>query len=365
MECPHIPTTDLGRFSERLYERVTAQRIPIAGSIELTSRCNLRCVHCYVGQPVADRRAMETELTRCEWYSILDQIVDEGCLWLLLTGGEPLIRPDFLDIYSYAREKGLLITLFTNATTITTYIADYLAEQRPLAIEVTLYGRTQQTYERITGVAGSHKRCMRGIELLMERNLPLKLKSVGLTLNRHELSDLQSYAEELGVKFNYDCEINMRLDGGQRPAVFRLPPEEIVALDLADEKRLAAWRDFYSRFSGPVEASETLYHCGAGGTSFHIDAQGRMGLCLMAREPGYDLRSGSFHEGWYDRIPLVLAQRWSQESACKHCEMRSMCSWCPGWAQVEHGEQELPVIYLCEITHLRMQTGVINGNEEV
>ena len=102
--------------------------------------------------------------------------MDEGCLWFLLTGGEPLVRRDFLEIYQYIKRKGLLATVFTNGTLLTPKIADVLAEWRPFAIEITLYGRTQETYERVTGIPGSHARCMRGIELIMERGLPLNLK---------------------------------------------------------------------------------------------------------------------------------------------------------------------------------------------
>ena len=109
--------------------------------------------------------------------------MDEGCRWLLLTGGEPFLRPDFLDIYTNANKKGLLLTLFTNGTLLTPRSADLLAERRPFAIEITLYGATQQTYERITGIPGSYARCRRGIDLLLERNLPLKLKTMVMTLN--------------------------------------------------------------------------------------------------------------------------------------------------------------------------------------
>ncbi len=108
-------------------------------------------------------------------------------MWLLFTGGEIFARKDFLDIYTHAKKRGLLITLFTNGTQITPAIADYLADWRPFAIEITLYGRTRETYERLTRVPGSFDRCMRGIRLLKERGLPLKLKTVAVTINRHEM----------------------------------------------------------------------------------------------------------------------------------------------------------------------------------
>ena len=167
MECPYIPVLKYSEFSKRLDDKLKGRHVPLGGSIEVTARCNLHCVQCYINLPVGNIKAQEKELTYKELCSILDQIADEGCLWVLLTGGEPFIRPDFLDIYTYAKKKGMLITLFTNGTTITPRIADYLAEWRPSSIEITLYGATKETYEKVTGVHGSYEKCMRGIDLLL------------------------------------------------------------------------------------------------------------------------------------------------------------------------------------------------------
>lgn len=360
MECPQIPVTGYGEFSRRLHEKMHGQRIPITGSIELTARCNLRCVHCYINLPVGDRQARERELSSREFCDVLDQIVDEGCLWLLVTGGEPLIRSDLLDIYTHAKKKGLLITLFTNGTTITPRIADHLAEWRPFAVEITLYGRTQETYERVTGVSGSYKRCMRGIELLLERNLPVKVKSMVMTLNRHEVWDMKAFAEGLGVEFRFDPVLNVRLDGDRKPATFRISAEEVVALDLADEKRGKSWREFCDKFWGPPVHPEYLYHCGAGVGTFHVDSYGQLSVCMMSRLPSYHLRQGTFREGWYEFVPHVLAQKRSRETPCQSCELIALCGQCPGWAQMESGEQEDPVEYLCQIAHLRAEAFGLN-----
>jgi MoaA/NifB/PqqE/SkfB family radical SAM enzyme len=154
VDCPHIPELGYGQFSQRLHDKVAGRRIPLVGSLELTFRCNLRCVHCYVAhghQGIPGRK----ELTAGEIRAILEAVVDEGCFWLLLTGGEPLLRPDFLDIYTDAKRKGLIVTLFTNGTLLSPQIADSLAEWRPFVVEVTLYGRTQETYERMMELIGT------------------------------------------------------------------------------------------------------------------------------------------------------------------------------------------------------------------
>jgi len=159
MECPHIPEISLAQFGERLYNNAVAKRIPITGSFELTFRCNLSCAHCYCNLPPNDQDTIEKELSTEEVFNILDQIAEAGCLWLLITGGEPLLRPDFFEVYTYAKKKGFIITLFTNGTLITPEIADYLVQWPPFKVEITLYGVTSETHESVTGIPGSFKLC--------------------------------------------------------------------------------------------------------------------------------------------------------------------------------------------------------------
>src|SRR5258708_37666428 len=108
-----------------------------------------------------------------------------GTFWLLFSGGEIFARKDFLEIYTYAKKKGFLITLFTNGTLINDKIADYLVEWPPFSIEITLYGRTKETYETLTGIPVSYERCLGGIEHLRARKLPLKLEPGDTCSNRH------------------------------------------------------------------------------------------------------------------------------------------------------------------------------------
>jgi len=353
MDCPYIPLVSYSDFSLRLQQKVSSQRIPLTGSLEVTARCNLHCVHCYINLPANESGALKREFSETEIKNVIDQIVDQGCLWLLLTGGEPFLRSDFLDIYTYAKRKGLLLTLFTNGTMINPRNADRLAEWRPSSIEITLYGSCQATYERITGIPGSYARCIRGIELLLERSLPLKLKAMAMTLNKDEIGEMQSYAASLGVEFRFDAALNLRLDSSRQPADYRIPPEDVVALDLADQKRVGEWQEFVEKFSGPPHKPEYLYQCGAGIGTFHIDPYGQLSACMTARTPSYDLRRGSFVKGWVEFMPQVLEQKWTRQVPCQTCEIFSLCGQCPGWSQIESGDQQTRVDYLCQIAHQR------------
>ncbi len=352
MECSDIVNISYAQLGERLYKQVVAKRIPINGSFELSFRCNLRCAHCYCNLPLNDQDAIEKELTTEEVFNIFDQISEAGCLWLLITGGEPLVRKDFLEIYTYAKKKGFIITLFTNGTLITPEIADYLAEWRPFSVEITLYGATKETYEGITRIPGSFKRCKRGIDLLLERKIPLGLKTMVMILNHDELCQIKEYAEGLGLKFRFDPIPNPRLDGTKTPCTFRLSPEEVVKLDLADEKRVKEWENFCERFIGPFK-SDDLFICGAGVCSFHIDPYGQMSACEMIRFQSYDLRCGSFEQGWHKSIPKFLTLKPKGDYKCGQCDLISLCGQCPGWAWLENGNPEAPVEYLCQIAHLR------------
>ena len=353
MECPHIPEIRYGDFSKRLHEKIAEKRIPISGSLEVTARCNNNCVHCYINLPASDREVAKKELSYREICGIVDQFVDEGCLWLLLTGGEPFVRPDFLDIYTYIKKKGVLITLFTNGTLITPRIADYLAEWRPFMVEISLYGITKETYERVTCVPGSYERCMRAIDLLLERELPLRLKTMVLTLNKHELWNMKGYAEGLGVEFRYDALINPGLNGAKLPLNVRISPQEVVELDLADEQRLKAFQEFCDKFWGPPSNSDDLFYCGAGKQTFNIDPYGRLSACLLSRIPSYNLCQGTFSEGWYSFIAEVRKRKRVKRTKCQNCALIALCGQCPGWSQLEHGDDETPVDFLCEVGHLR------------
>ena len=354
MGCPRVHQITYSDFSKRIQRRLVAERVPIDGSIEPTFRCNLRCAHCYCNLALDDKDALERELKTEEVLDILDQIAEAGCLWLLITGGEPLVRDDFLDIYAYAKKKGFIINLFTNGTLLTSKIADYLAEWLPFRVEITLYGITKKTYERVTGITGSFEACMKGIDLLLQHRIPLELKTMVMTLNRDELWQIKDYAEKIGVDFRFDPVINPRLDGSKSPCSLRISPQEIVELDLADEKRAKAWQKLCNEEPGDIRR-DRLYICGAGINMFNIGPYGQMSGCQMTRFHNYNLRCNSFKEGWYHSIPEFLALEPEGSYQCADCDLIKLCNQCPGWAWLENGDLRSPVEYLCRLTHLRAE----------
>ena len=352
-----VNETSYAEFSKKIHGQVSpTSRRPINGTIEVTRRCNLSCVHCYNNLPAGDPEARARELSLEEHRRILDELAEAGTLWILYTGGEIFSRADFLEIYRYAKQKGFLITLFTNGMAITESRADVLAQWRPFAVEITLYGHTQETYERLTGVAGSFARVRKAIEVLLERRLPLKLKTVVLKENQHELAAMKDFAESLGVEFKFDAMINPRLDGSLAPLATRLDPTEVVALDLQDPKRLQAWDHFCEHFHGPAQPrgrEDRLYHCGGAVNSFSISPYGELGLCGFSQGDLFDLRRGSFKEGWDSFLGKVVERRVQLATKCTTCHLKSLCGMCPAYGELENGDPEKPVDFLCHVAHLR------------
>jgi radical SAM protein with 4Fe4S-binding SPASM domain len=341
-----------------VHQRYLGKRAPLEVSIEVTRRCPLECLHCYNNLPMSDHAARVQELSFEEHCRLLDELVAAGCLWILYTGGEIFARKDFLEIYTEAKKRGFLITLFTNGTMITPRIADYLAEWRPVGIEITLYGATRETYEALTQIPGSYDRCIRGIRLLLERNLPLKLKTVPTTVNQHEVLQMKRLAaEEFGVEFKFDPLINPRIDCSQSPLAVRLSPEQAVALDFSEPRRMEDYRRMAEREQATAlktdEGEKQKYSCGGGVNGCAVDPYGTMSICVISHQQGYNIREGSFTEGWDGPLREIRNQPRTRPTICDRCQIQSLCSMCPANGELENGDPESPVEFLCQVAHLR------------
>ncbi len=205
------PLLERREFLDRL--ATPSGRAPLSGQWELTWRCNLHCIHCYT-DPLNTPPLVAAELSADTIAGILDEIRDAGCLYLALSGGEALARPDFPQIYEAAVTRGLLVTVFTNGTLITERTIDLWQRLPPERIEITLNGISPAVYEAVTAVAGSFPLVMRGIRLVHEAGLPLVVKANAMTANVDELLAIKEFVRGLpGVQFKMSEEIFAKLDG--------------------------------------------------------------------------------------------------------------------------------------------------------
>ena len=353
MSCLNLTEFAFDEWGDILLKPLHGGRYPLVGEIELTDRCNLTCTHCYINQPAGCIETRQQELSTEEVKDILDQIAEAGCLHLLLTGGEPLLRPDFPEIYLHARRKGMIIMLFTNATMLTPEIVDVLKQAPPHLVEVSIYGATKETYEAVTRLPGSFERFMRGLRLLKESGLPAATKTVLLTINRHELPLIQKLAEDMGLRYRYDGSIFPRLNGSDNPFNYRLGIEEMLELDRSDPERMQSWVDHYEQSRNlPMRSEKYLYSCGAGHRSFHIDSTGALSPCMMTRKPSFNILEMGFKEAWEKLGAVRVAER-TLDVPCLHCSASGMCVQCPGWSQLVHGDDETVVDFVCQLTKAR------------
>ena len=343
-------------WMRRFRNRVTARRVPVAGTLELTSRCNLRCVHCYLGPQEEQWKKRSQELSTQRVLSIIDEITAAGCLYLTITGGDPMLHPDFPEIYRYAREQGLIVTVFCDGILVRDHIVELFREYPPAVVEVSLYGATRKTYEAVTRIMGSHARCLTGVRRLIDSGVRVKLKTVLMTVNSHEVEPMRRMAEELGVPFRIDNAIFPCLpDNDQGPLRLRVSPEEAVQRELSDPKRLEQWLGHLDTHAG-VPRSESLYRCGAGVTSFFIDPYGYASPCLMTTQYRHSLAEAGFARLWSRELAQLRSKTARDGYECNSCEMQVACGGCPAFHYQETGAEDVKSDYVCETTRVRWET---------
>ena len=358
-ECNVHEWLSTEKYLEEFSAKAERLRIPLSGSLELTNRCNLDCVHCYLGPQAKRKVPGAVEMSTARILSLLDEITDAGCLNLLITGGDPLLRDDFPIIYKHAKEKGLLVSVFTNGTLITERVLDLFADLPPLEVEISLYGATAKTYEKVTRVSGSYKRCIDGIRLLLDRNIKVNLKTVLMTINSHELDEMQDIARKFAVRFRFDAAISPCIDGDKTPLSLRVPPEEAIKKEFSDSEKLQGWRKFYEKYKGWTLGS-TLYACGAGVTGFNIDPYGNLQPCITTLDIRFDISREGFMAGWQEITQRISNKKVGADFICRGCEKINLCGYCPDFFRLEYGLDGFCSEYLCKMGNLRFQ--YINDN---
>lgn len=342
--------------------------------IELTERCNNNCVHCCVNLPADDMNARSREVDTGRIVALLHGAAAMGCLTVRFTGGEPLLRQDFEEIYLAARKLGIRVIVFTNARLITPRLAELFARVPPLSpLEITVYGMHPESYEAVTRAPGSFSQFRRGVQLLLERKVPFIVKSVLLPHNRHEVNELDDWAatipgmtDHAGVTVFLDLR-NRRDDPQKNACIQSLRLSSLEILDVLTRNAAEYRRDksaFASGFMGP--AGDRLFTCGVG-HGMCIDAYGRAQPCVSARAP--HLTMNLFEKGsasWigesggaalaaalerFARFRDLRAANPEYLRRCARCFLKGLCGQCPARSWMEHGTLDTPVEYLCEASH--------------
>jgi radical SAM protein with 4Fe4S-binding SPASM domain len=342
---------------QQLRAAARANRLPLSGSVSLTHRCNFRCAHCYA----RNGNSAAYEWSTSQWLACIDEMAQAGCLFFLITGGEPLLREDFALIYQHAKEKGLLVTVFTNGALISDGIVQLFRDLPPRKVEVSLYGANEETYRRVTGVEGAHARCWDGVHRLQAGGIRIGLKSVAMTLNHDDIGAIQKQAQAVGAPFRLDVTLCPRLNGDGAPLALRLPPPEAVALEMSDTERRHAWRQTYEQTKG-TRGSERLYPCGAGRSAFHVSPDGHLQACVMTPHIGYCLATLDFKAAWGQLTAEMDHRLMPGGSACRGCKSIVLCGYCPALTRLETGSETGRSDFLCALGEHR-QRWITQGGE--
>jgi radical SAM protein with 4Fe4S-binding SPASM domain len=344
--------------------------------IELTERCNNACLHCYINRPAGDAGARKREMPAARIAEILKEAAALGCLEVRFTGGEPLLRPDFEEIYLAARRLGMKVSIYTNATLITPHIADLLARIPPLEpVEVTLYGMTPESYEAVTGAPGSYAAAMAGIGRLVEKKIRFIVKGAFLPSNASDLENLEKWAEGIpGMdrvpSVSVFHVLHARGDQEKNRSIRKMRPDPETGTDILTRHPrdyVKGLKEFLENYSG--KPGDRLFACGAGEDSCSVDAYGMLQPCLLVRHPAvvYDLGRGSLKEAMTVFFPEIRKKRASNPrylETCARCPLAGFCEQCPGKAWMEHGEMDAPAEYFCEVTHVQARRLGLLGDGE-
>jgi len=363
----YLTQSSLSDFS--LWDTLKQFHCVLSFDLEITARCNNNCRHCYINLPLNDKEAKKKELSFEEIKNIVDQAVDLGAIWCLITGGEPLLREDFFDIYIALKKKGLLVSVFTNATLIDKKHIDFFKKYPPRDIEVTVYGASRETYERVTRIPGSYDAFMRGLNLLLANGIKVRFKAMALQSNVHELHEIAKFCREKTKDyFRFDPFLHLRFDKNSKRNeeinLERLSPEEIVTIERADNERFSALEKGCDKLIMP-EAEHIncnhLFHCGTGNGSFTVSYDGYFRLCSSLWHPNciYDLKKGILAEAWHKFVPQVREMRSKRDDflkKCRVCPIINLCIWCPAHSYLETGELDKPVEYFCKVAHARAES---------
>jgi len=353
--------------------------------IELSERCNNACIHCCINQPEHDAELTGREMSTAFIRDLLQQAADLGCISVRFTGGEPLLRQDFTELYLFARRFGMQVVLFTNARLITPELAQLLARIPPgKMVEVTVYGMHAESYDAVAARAGAFAGFWRGVELLREHKIRFIVKQSLLPANRAEQAEFEAWAltaadmkDSPGYSINF--ELRGRRDNPAKNRVIeslRFSPEETVALLTSRPGYVEEMQQFCAKFMGP--SGDVLFGCGAG-KSVCVDAYGRAQMCMGLRHPDlvWDLHRADEAEA-ADMSPLkfVLTEvfpKWRQTRAinpdylqrCARCFLKGLCEQCPARSWQEHGDLDTPVEYFCAIAHAQARDlGLLDRGEK-
>ena len=320
----------LDPFYKAVWEKAYADAIPISGTFELTPRCNFNCRMCYVHLPESEIMKHGTELTGAEWIRIAQEAKDAGTTWLCITGGEPLMHPEFEMIWRELTQMGFFITLQTHASLLTEY-EKLFEECSPRACKITLYGSNDQVYRDVCRVENGFTKADAGIRMLRQMKIPVELVSTVIQQNFDDVENIIRYVEK--NKLHWIPNINVRTAG-------RGVDVDMDHLRIRPPKKDSNAEQEISRKNNLVDPErKPCTYCRDFRLGYWIVWNGYMRFCSFMNGPDISVRSRPFNECWKELVGFQERLEWPQE--CKECEYQKSCARCAALFNIEGGKLKI------------------------
>jgi len=340
---------------EEMTQKALDRNIPLSVQLDLTYRCNERCVHCYLDHDD------HGEMTTAEIKHLLDEMAEAGVFILTLSGGEIFLRKDFFEILEYARRTLLFcVKLKTNAILVREREAARLRDLGVESIQISIYSHRPEVHDAITLVPGSLKRSLDAVKFLKAQGLRVVLANVLMVQNAQDYRGVRALAEELGVECTLDPTITPMMDGDR--GILSLNVDQTALREVFRDQELVGDVDEFCAIAAPAdENSLAALPCSAGHTTAYVSPYGEVFPCVQFPLPTGNVRTQRFLDIWRhsDQMNDVRSIRLKDLTTCTSCSHVSNCSRCPGLAYME-GNMRGPSSQDCEKSFVK--TGVPSAN---
>ena len=346
-------------FSAYLHSKANAAGVPVSATFELTARCNFNCKMCYVHRQ--DSALCKSQEKSAEWWIDLGKkAVEQGVVFLLLTGGEPLLRDDFPQIYTELAKLGFIISINTNGYLITDEILELFKKNPPTRLNISLYGASDKTYENVTGTP-AFSRVIENVKKLKEMDIDIRFNGSFTSLNACDAEEILNISRDLNVHIKGTQYMFPQVLVGGKPGEnpCRLSPEEaaqkrvewlrLIYTPEEYKKRLEAMVKGVDAFalSCDEECGEGKVKCRAGKSSTWINYRGEMCFCGVAGHP-FSIDEYGFKGAWEKVKELSSSIR--TPAKCERCKYRNICCVCAAACYTETGDFSTVPQYVCHMT---------------
>jgi AdoMet-dependent heme synthase len=329
--------------------------IPLSVQLDLTYRCNERCVHCYLDHHDYG------EMTTVEITDLLDQMADAGVFYLTISGGEILMRRDFFEILEYARMRTFCIKLKTNGILIRKKEADRIKALGVESVQISIYSHVPEVHDAITKLPGSLAQSIEAIRRLRAHDIHVIMANVLMVQNVHDYVGVRALAAELGAHFILDPTITPMMDGDR--SILSLNVDEEALREVFRNETLVGGNieEFCAPPQGPDENALDMLPCSAGHTACYVSPYGDVYPCVQFPLASGNVRSMRFVDIWRDSTQLneVRSITLRDMPSCSKCTHGGTCTRCPGLAYLE-GNMRGPSYQDCEKSYAR--TGIPSEN---